>query len=58
MMFWVAVIVTVLALLLTGIVYIGNRGSFHNFIDPRADWILVAAGVVVLIVWAIALAFH
>lgn len=51
MSFWIALILTGLAMIYTGIVYIGNKGSFRNYIDPGADMYLVAAAVIVALAW-------
>lgn len=37
----------IIALAITGLIWIGNKGAFRNAAQPRADWILV-------VVWGLA----
>lgn len=47
----IPIAVTVAAAVYIGAMYAGNKGSFHNYMDPSADWLLVGAAVMVAVVW-------
>lgn len=49
----IAAALSVLALLYTRLVYVGNKGSLHNAIDPTADLWLVVAWIIVVAFWLI-----
>jgi hypothetical protein len=48
-----AILATMLALLYTGLVYVGNKGSLHDIRDPNDDLWLIVTWVVVAVVWLI-----
>lgn len=50
-MIWIAIAVTVAGFLFGCVIFAGNKGSFHNYIDPRADWLLVADVVAIALAW-------
>lgn len=50
---WIPVLATVVVLVYTVVVYVGNRGSFHNYIDPAADGWMYGSWVLAVLAWLI-----
>jgi hypothetical protein len=50
MSIWIPGVVTVAALLLTGLLLAGSKGSFSNM-DPASCWIMFGIAIIVALFW-------